>query len=200
MPSAPTFTSKRAACQGHNGPCAKQRGASTVAYAVMLPLFLSLLFGAYYLWRAVALRQVLNRATYLATRQIARLDYHIFLGWDEARRNAYAQEAINDYLLHDGFIPRHFDYTLQAVVDVDPARDFPVERLGGPANYSILFAVRAELRVPLVRLPFGRRGLTISVQHLGTFTHEAYRLRGQRPSSDPEAQNWHVVPWSSGAP
>lgn len=170
----------------------QERGASTISYAILLPFFLLLLFGAYQLWKVVALRQGLNRATYLAARYIS--EAHPYPTSASALQRT-AQEQIEAKLDEEGFFVQYFEgmrYRLRVVVDTDPARGHPVERPDG--TNSILFEVRAEMEIPLLDLPpLPVTHLTLTSRHLGTFQHHDYDLKSKRPT-DPETQGWHLSP------
>ena len=170
-------------------------GVSTVSYAILLPVFLLLLLGSYQIWKLVAVKQALNRATYLATRELGRalpIGPKPDAGYEVYRR-----------LLTDSFIEREFaDYGgvrryLRVTINREPVPKLSAEDDGR------LFQVRAELQLPwLVRIPIlGDRHLAVSTTHISGFTAQEFG-RGREQDdpanvelADPEAGGWFVSPW-----
>ena len=187
-----------------------ERGASTISYAILLPLFVMLLLGGYYVWEIIAMRQALDRATYLAVRELAMPAANIaYTRPDAEELRDKAWEIIFSKLEADPLIYAQFarheeadlrrDLTTDA--DIDPFPGQPTER-EGPVQSSVLFEIRATLRIPwLVQIPFlqARQSFSVSSRHIGSFYHSEYFRRGQRPS-DPEGRDWHVSPWPSSTP
>jgi hypothetical protein len=192
-----------------------ERGVSTVSYAVILPFFLLLLFGGYYVWQIVAVKQALNHATYMAARAISRsprvdVRYQApqILGpmmYEMAR--ASILEALRD---QEGFVSREFSRRgitniapyLTVIVNLEPTNGQPVERQG---QTSILFEVYARLDLPwMIRPPFlPARSLSPSASHIGSFIPGDYldlygtrQLDPEKPikAADPEAKPWRVSP------
>lgn len=175
-----------------------ERGVSTVSYAVLLPLFLLLLFGGYYVWQIVAIKQALNRATYMAVRAISReIDVRYPLPRDLNDR--VRTRILSDLRTQEGFVSREFARRqvdiapyLTVIVDLEPTAGQPVERQG---QSSMLFAVYARLDLPwLISPPFlPARSLSPSSSHTGSFIHGTYLQYGQKPV-DPETKDWRVSP------
>jgi hypothetical protein len=179
-----------------------ERGVSVVSYAVLLPLFLLLLFGGYYVWQIVAVKQSLNRATYMAVRAVSRQIDIRYLApqllapmiTDMARAS-----IANDLRTQEGFVSREFARRqvniasyLTVVVDLEPTAGQPVERQG---QTGMLFEVYARLDLPwMISPPFlPTRSLSPSARHIGSFVHGTYLQFGQKPTY-PETQNWRVSP------
>lgn len=179
-----------------------ERGVSTVTYAVLLPLFLLLLFGGWYVWQIVAFKQALNRATYMVTRSISRQVDIRYLPPQTLLpmvTNMARTGIANDLRTQEGFVSREFARRqvniancITVVVNLEPTAGQPVERQG---QTSMLFEVYARLDLPwLITPPFlPARSLNPSARHIGSFVHETYLQYGQKPA-DPEAQPWRVSP------
>ena len=178
-------------------PTSDERGVSTISYAILLPLFLMLLFGGFYVWKVISLQQGLNRATYLAARELSRRT--VAHGNDTPS----VHELVLRYLRSDGFLFSEFsrnnwtwrdEYLRVGVSGPDLARSGYIEQEG---NVSIMFRVRAELDVPWsIKLPFlPARRLTLSATHVGSYVHQNYNRFGKKPDVDPEQESWHVSPW-----
>jgi len=186
-----------------------ERGASTISYAILLPLFVMLLLGGYYVWEIIAMRQALDRATYLAVRELAKPDANIAYtppraedlkndAWEKISGILEADPLIYAQFARHGADLRRY---LTTDADIDPFPGQPTER-EGPVQSSVLFEIRATLRIPwLVQIPFlqARQSFSVSSRHIGSFYHSEYFRRGQRPS-DPEGRDWHVSPWPSSTP
>ena len=175
----------------------REQGSSTVSYVLLLALFVSLLFGAFYLWKVVALRQSLNRATYLAVRDLSAAAFPA----QEANLRAAARDKVLAELTRDGFVVEEFARHgepvvkhLLVTVDLDPLQGQPVERDGAA---SLAFEVRAWLQVPWIfKIPlFSSYMPILSARHMGTFVHPQYSYIGRRPAQDPERQDWHLSPF-----
>jgi hypothetical protein len=179
-----------------------EHGVSTVTYAVLLPLFLLLLFGGYYVWQIVAIKQALNRATYMTVRSISRqVDIRYLAPQLLAPMITNMARAGIAYDLgtQEGFVSRELARRqvdvaryLTVVVDLEPTAGQPVERQG---QTGMLFEVYARLDLPwLIAPPFlPARSLSPSARHVGSFVHGTYLQYGQKPA-DPESQNWRVSP------
>ena len=173
----------------------RELGISTVSYAILLPIFLLLIFGSYEIWKLVAVKQSLNRATYLATRALGRNLP------DKTHRDLWIQsqrEILLGLTTKDPFVERQFaryggvGRFLRVSVDIDAVPNLPAD------DDSKLFEVHAELQLPwLVHIPLlGDRYFTLSARHIGGFTHRRFGrdMRGVQPP-DPETQGWFVSPW-----
>jgi len=80
----------------------RERGASTVTYALVLPLFILLVFGTFEIWRIVSIRQSMERGVYRAARHLSQ--HHLryqeawFLAHDEVDENAWLMSTNSDNL------------------------------------------------------------------------------------------------------
>ena len=172
-----------------------EMGVSVVSYAILLPVFLLLLVGSFQIWRLVAVKQALNRATYLAARDLGRAlptGVHRDAGYEVYR-----------YLLTEPFIERQFaDYGgvgryLRVTLNRDPVPSLSAQ------DDNRLFEIRAQLFLPwFVRIPMvGSRSFSLSATHMGGFTAVEFE-RGREQDdpanvelADPEVGSWFVSPW-----
>lgn len=127
-----------------------RRGASLVTYALILPLFILLVFGILEIWRVVSVRQSLHLGTYQAIRALSstgRQWLPTSTGEWQAAAAGHAQSIIDRELKLNGLLPRNYDLQVRVAIDAD-----------APANLSQLgwlFSVRAQLTVNgLVTLPW----------------------------------------------
>lgn len=74
-------------------PRRHDRGASTVTYALVLPLVVLLIFGTFEVWRIVSIRESMERGVYRAARHLSqhrlRYEYAWQLAHDEVEENAW---------------------------------------------------------------------------------------------------------------
>ena len=73
----------------------RERGASTVTYALVLPLFILLVFGTFEIWRIVSIRQSMERGVYRAARYLSQ--HHLRYG--DAWGLAHSEVAENSWLM-----------------------------------------------------------------------------------------------------
>jgi Flp pilus assembly pilin Flp len=126
------------------------RGASAVAYALILPLLALLILGTIEVWRVMSVRQSLSLAVRSATHELS-LNGSVWLpssvGRWEANATGLAYATIRRELDNNDFVPQ--GYFLRVLVTVEP-------EARGPSALDVtgwLFSVRAELMTPnLVRL------------------------------------------------
>ena len=73
----------------------RERGESTVTYALVLPLFILLVFGTFEIWRIVSIRQSMELGVYRAARYLSQ--HHLRYGdaWDLA----HSEVAENSWLM-----------------------------------------------------------------------------------------------------
>jgi len=125
------------------------KGASVVTYALILPLFIVLVFGILEIWRVMSVRQSLHLGTYQAVRALSsggRRWLPSSAGQWEANATEQAHGIINRELKRNALIPR--SYNLRVQVAIEPEARADLTKLGW------LFTVRAELTVAgLVTLP-----------------------------------------------
>jgi hypothetical protein len=126
-----------------------RRGASIVTYALILPLFILLVFGILEIWRVVSVRQSLHLGTYQAIRALSSTGRHWLptsAGQWQSVAAGQAQVIINQELKRNSLLPPNHELQVQVTIDAD-----------APANLSELgwlFTVRAQLTVDgLVTLP-----------------------------------------------
>ncbi len=127
-----------------------RRGASMVTYALILPLFILLVFGILEVWRVVSVRQSLHLGTYQAIRFLSstgRQWLPTSAGQWQAVAAGQAQMVIDRELELNGLLPPNYSLQVDVAIDGD-----------APANLSELgwlFSVRAQLTVNgLVSLPW----------------------------------------------
>jgi len=141
-----------------------KKGVSVVTYALVLPLFIVLVFGILEIWKVMAVRQSLYLGVYQAARQLSSEGRKWRLGsagqWEyDATQRAYG--IIDRELKRNTLIPSN--YTLRVQVFIEPeARGSNLARLGW------FFTVRAELGVPgLITLPMLNWGaITLTEQQV----------------------------------
>ena len=73
----------------------RERGASTVTYALVLPLFILLVFGTFEIWRIVSIRQSMERGVYRAARYLSQ--HHLRYG--DAWSLAHSEVEQNSWLM-----------------------------------------------------------------------------------------------------
>ena len=80
----------------------RERGASTVTYALVLPLFVLLVFGTFEIWRIVSIRQSMERGVYRGARYLSRHHLRYQAAWivahDEVDENAWLMSTNSDDL------------------------------------------------------------------------------------------------------
>ena len=127
-----------------------KRGASVATYALILPLFVVLIFGILEIWKVMVVRQSLYLGVYRAVRQVSAEGRMWQLGsagqWEPAARER-AFGIIDYELKNNALVPQ--GYTLRVQVVIEPeARGQDLRQLGW------FFTVRAEVMAPgLVTLP-----------------------------------------------
>jgi hypothetical protein len=140
-----------------------RRGASIVTYALILPLFILLVFGILEIWRVVSVRQSLHLGTYQAIRDLSstgRQWLPTSAGQWQSVAAGQAEGIIDGELKRNGLLPSNYDLQVQVAIDAN-----------APANLSQLgwlFTVRARLTVDgLVTLPLLNVGaLTLNEQQV----------------------------------
>jgi hypothetical protein len=70
-------------------PKHNKRGASTVTYAMVLPLFILLIFGTFEIWRVISIRQSMERGVYRAARLLSQRRTPV---WQDIARNLALSE------------------------------------------------------------------------------------------------------------
>lgn len=156
-----------------------RRGTTVIQFVLVLPIFLLLLFGAYELWRLVAIKQRLEAATIQATRYLM-VEGRFLIAPHRAGAFPYewenlAREIIVDQLVDDPLVGGALANSVQVVVDT-PTRFAPTCPGGGfdaPVNRlrNAQFSVTAALRIPSpLRIPFLGVAEGIVLQE----THTAY--------------------------
>ncbi len=135
-----------------------------VVYAVVLPIFLLLIFGSIEVWKIMAVQQSLRMGTYKAARALSWQGRH--LSWpegaqqmaetivkDEVARNPLAGSAVP----HVSVIPPRVPDCSQIYT---PGIQFSVN--------DLIFHVEGTLGLPSPRIPFIQpMTVTLSVRHLG---------------------------------
>jgi len=138
-----------------------KKGASVVTYALVLPLFILLVFGILEIWKVITVRQSLYLGVYQAVRQLSSEGRTWRLGspgqWEQDAR-VRASGIIDNELKRNTLIPQ--GYTLRVQVVIEPeARGSDLTQLGW------FFTARAELMVPgLVTLPLLNFGTVTLVE------------------------------------
>lgn len=120
------------------------RGISTIAYMLILPLFILLIFGTLELWKIMAVRQSLYLGAYKAARKLSWygpqwLSQGRPEAW-EALATAEAHSIIAEELNRNALLPR--GSSLHVQVSIEPDGRSAMEQLGW------LFTLRAELVAP----------------------------------------------------
>jgi hypothetical protein len=126
------------------------RGVSTVTYALVLPLFILLVFGILEIWRVVAVRQSLYLGTYTAARYLSAESR----SWRVSRADQWeplaaevARGIVDGELRRNNLIPGGYALTVQATVE-------PGRRGTDLTHLGWLFTLRVDLSVPgLITLP-----------------------------------------------
>ena len=127
-----------------------RRGVTTIAYMLILPIFIVLVFGILEIWKVMVVRQSLYLGVYRAVRQLSAEGRMWQLGsagqWEPAARER-AFGIIDYELKRNALVPQ--GYTLRVQVVIEPeARGQDLRQLGW------FFTVRAEVMAPcLVTLP-----------------------------------------------
>jgi hypothetical protein len=125
------------------------KGASVVTYALILPLFIVLVFGILEIWRVLIVRQSLHLGTYQAVRALSSEGRQWLPGsaeqW-EANAAGHAHTIVDRELKRNTLIPQGYNLRVQVVIEPEARAD--------PTKLGWLFTVRAELMAPgLVTLP-----------------------------------------------
>jgi len=127
-----------------------RRGASMVTFALILPLFILLVFGILEIWRVVSVRQSLHLGTYQAIRALSSTGRQWLPRSAEqwqAMAAGQAETIIDWELQRNRLLPATHD--LQVQVTIDGAAPANLSELGW------LFTVQAQLTVDgLVTLPW----------------------------------------------
>ena len=131
------------------------RGASVVAYALLLPVFILVVFGTLEIWRVIAVKQTLHLGVYQGARQLSVEGRAWRLGsigqWEQdATSRAYS--IIDRELKRNTLLPA--GYALRVHVTIEPqVQGADIRQLGW------LFSVRAEVvsrglvTLPLLQWP-----------------------------------------------
>jgi len=126
-----------------------KRGASLVTYALILPLFILLVFGILEIWRVMSVRQSLHLGTYQAVRVLSsggRQWLPTSADTWEAIATEQAHGIIDRELQRNTLLPQ--GYTLRVQVAIEPDARADLTLMGW------FFTVRAELTAAgLVTLP-----------------------------------------------
>ncbi len=133
-----------------------RRGVTAIAYMLILPIFIVLVFGILEIWKVMAVKQSLYLGAYKAARVLSWEGKSYPLGdvWQwEARATDRASGIIREELDRNALVPR--GYTLNVGVSVEGSGR------GSPANLGWLFAVRAELISPGLISLLGSGSLTL---------------------------------------
>ncbi len=135
----------------------REKGASLVTYALILPVFIVVIFGILELWRVMSVRQSLHLGTYQAARVLStggRQWLPSSAGRWESLAREHAHGIIDRELRRNTLLPP--GYALQVQVAIEPAARADLSRLGW------FFTVRAQVTA---------RGLvTLPVLNVGTLT------------------------------
>jgi hypothetical protein len=135
------------------------KGASVVTYALILPLFIVLVFGILEIWRVMAVRQSLHLGVYQSARGLSSAGRQWLpssAGRWEANATGWAHAVIDRELKRNTLLPQ--GYTLRVQVEIEPEARADLTKLGW------FFTVRAELTASgLVTLPpLDARTLTLT--------------------------------------
>jgi len=134
------------------------RGASAIAYMLILPIFVLLIFGTFEVWRVMAVQQSLHLGVYKAVRKLSWWGPQWIQSRDaedwESQANGEARSLVAKELDRNAFLPK--GYTLQTQVFVEPDRRRSVN------GYGWLFVVRAELVAPGLTPLLSPGSLTLS--------------------------------------
>jgi len=133
-----------------------RRGVTTIAYMLILPIFIVLVFGILEIWKVMAVKQSLYLGAYKAARVLSWEGRSYPSGdvWQwEARATERAKGIIHEELGRNALVPQ--GYTLNVSVSVEAGRR------GSTASLGWLFTVRAELTSPGLISLLGSGGLTL---------------------------------------
>jgi hypothetical protein len=126
-----------------------QKGVSVVTFALIIPVFVVVIFGTLEMFKVMSVRQSLNLGTYKAARALSaqgRRWLPASAGTWVATATEHATYFIDREVKSNALLPP--GYTLRVQVFIEP---------GAPSNLSQLgwfFTVRSELSVPgLITLP-----------------------------------------------
>jgi hypothetical protein len=132
------------------------RGVTAIAYMLILPIFIVLVFGVLEIWKVMAVKQSLYLGAYKAARVLSweGRSYPSADAWQwEARANDRAKGIIAEELNRNALLPQ--GYTLNVSVSVEAGRR------GSTASWGWLFGVRAELISSGLTSLSGSGGLTL---------------------------------------
>lgn len=133
-----------------------RRGVTTIAYMLILPIFIVLVFGILEIWKVMAVKQSLYLGAYKAARVLSweGRSYPSGDAWQwEARATERAMGIIHEELDRNALVPQ--GYTLNVNVSVEAGRR------GSTASLGWLFTVRAELTSPGLISLLGSGSLTL---------------------------------------
>ena len=133
-----------------------RRGVTTIAYMLILPIFIVLVFGILEIWKVMAVKQSLYLGAYKAARVLSWEGRSYPSGdvWQwEARATERAKGIIHEELGRNALVPQ--GYTLNVSVSVEAGRR------GSTASLGWLFTVRAELTSPGLISLLGSGSLTL---------------------------------------
>ena len=127
-----------------------KRGASIVTYALLLPLFILLVFGILEIWRVMSVRESLHFGTYQAARTLSSGGRKWLPAAAEQWEAAAAGQAygiVDRQLQSNTLLPRGYSLQVQVQIEADAREN--LRALGW------FFTVRAQLTVDgLVTLPW----------------------------------------------
>ena len=119
------------------------RGVSVVTYALVLPLFVVVVFGIMEIWRVMSIRQSLHLGAYSAARSLSvtgRQWLPASVGRWEALANEHARYLVRQELEANALLPAN--YSLQVRVEIESAAPLDLSRLGW------FFTVRTQCTLP----------------------------------------------------
>ena len=123
-----------------------KRGTTVITYALVLPIFFLLIFGAFEVWKIISVKQSLNAGTYQAARC---LSVHLHKGRDEARKKC---EKLLLTELAKSFITEDYlgGLDLNKCIKYYDTEENRIERqdLASRIHCNEIFSIRAELPLP----------------------------------------------------
>lgn len=152
-----------------------RRGATVVTYALVLPLFLLLIFGAATLWRIVSIKQSLDVVTYEAARYLSNegqriaaraLPYYNRDAWEQI---AYEEIApwMEEQIRRNPFIAPEDDIQVKVIapldVDCNPWGAAGRTNSRAPENIQFTVTTRLEIQRPIT-VPFVDPSFTFTLQ------------------------------------
>jgi hypothetical protein len=140
-----------------------QWGSALIEFLLVLPLFLTLIFGSFVVWKIVSARQTLASGTYQAARYLSVegrfLDYDPDPDddpddWQDAARVIIVRELENNSLLRP--LPQPV-ITIESLNPPSPPKCPTEDAVNDPMSHleDALFTIRTEIILPWpVRIPF----------------------------------------------